>query len=35
MNDMVVFIAGAFVGCFCGVVVMSLAVMSRKWDDES
>jgi hypothetical protein len=35
MTDMVLFIAGAFVGCFCGVVAMSLAVMSRKQDDES
>ena len=35
MTEMVLFIAGAFVGCFCGVVVMSLVVISKKWDDES
>ena len=35
MNDVVIFIVGAFVGCFCGVVAMSMAVISKKWDDES
>ncbi len=35
MNDVVIFIAGAFMGCFGGVVAMSLVAMAKKWDDES